>query len=298
MSIYLRLLIVVFCLSVPVRAPDTPDKPADPQPESRKKAATVAEKKQTLSALLSSANNLRRSSERQKAVLALNEAGHLQLDLSMPHNALETFQQSRALVESLQGTDPITTIDTLNGLASAYVAVTDCKQAVPLLEDARASSEQNNYPAGKAEALLLLSQCQNIKNRALALDTASEALSLWQSVGNGRGVVRSYLQIGQSQMAQTMLVEATESFQTALENARTLDDPKLQAESFVYLGYVAFRKGAWQQQLNYFADAEYLIDGAEEPYLMGQITSGLADALIETGSLDVGLQKSQEALGY
>ena len=155
------------------------------------------------------------------------------------------------------------------------------------------------HPAGKAEALLLLSKEQNNKkNHALAVNTATEALGLWQSVNNVRGVVRSHLQIGQYQMAQTNLVEATQSLQTALENARTLSDAKLQAESLVYLGYVEVRKGAWQEAVDFFVRATNLIDGKAEPYVMGQITGGIADAFIEAGLADVGLQKFEQALDY
>lgn len=298
MSVYVRLLIVVFCLSVPVRGPESPDHTANSPPATKQEPVAGAAKKQTLSTLLSTADSFRRTKETQKAVLALNEAGHLQLSLSRPKEALETFQKSRVLLESIQDVDAITTIDTLNGLASAQIGRSNCKEAVPLLEQARIQSEQNNYPAGKAEALLQLSQCQNDESHASAVDTANAALSLWQSLGNGAGVVRSQLQIGQYQMAQSMLVEATQTFQTALGNAQTLGDAKLQAESLVYLGFVEFRNGAWQETLNYLADAESLIDGESEPFLMGQITSGLADSYIETGSPDIGLQKFEQALAY
>ena len=192
----------------------------------------------------------------------------------------------------------LASVDTLNELASAYVKLSKCLDAEPLLDEARTKSEQNNYPAGKAEALLLLSECQNDKHHALALNTAGEALQLWQSVNNGRGVVRSHLQIGLYQMAQTNLVEATQSFQAALENARTLGDAKLQAVSLVYLGWIEFRKGAWQEVFTFSARAENLIDGEAEPFLMGQITSGYADAFIETGLAELGLEKFEKSLEY
>jgi len=193
----------------------------------------------------------------------------------------------------------LASVDPLNELAAAYVKLNKCKEAQSLLEQARTISEQNNYPAGKAEALLILSECQNINDsHASALNTAREALSLWQSVGNGRGVVRSHLQIGLCQLAQTMLVEATQSFQTALENARTLGDAKLQAASFIYLGYVEFRKGAWQQLFSFLSSAQNLTDGEAEPRLMGQIVAGYADALVETGLAEAGLQKFEQALYY
>lgn len=296
MRIYVRLLIVAFCFVVSGQTPETSETVAVPPPETTQKSATFAAKKQMLATLLSSADGLRQSKDTHQAVLTLNEAGHLQLDLNLTDEALVTFQRSQALLD--QGIDSVTTVDTLNGLASVYVDLGKCADAQPLLAEAGTKSDQINYPEGKAEALLLLSQCQNYNNHALAFNTAAEALSLWQSVGNTRGAVRSHLQIGQFQLAQTMLADATESFQTALEKARTLGDAKLQAESLIYLGFIEFRKGAWQELFAFSADAERLIDADAEPFLMGLIISSYADALIETGLADVGLEKFRQALEY
>lgn len=289
--------VVVFCLVFPVYAPEASDNAGVAARETKQQSVTVAARKQTLNTLLSTAGNLRRSNDVQKAVQALNEAGHLQLDLNLGDEALATFQQSRMLLR--QGTDPFTRVDTLNGLASAYLALSKYGQAQPLVEQARTISEQNNYPAGKAEALLLLSQCQNNnENHAIARNTAGEALSLWQSIGNNRGVVRSHLQIGNYYYAETSLTEAAQNFQAALDLARTIDDAKLQAESLIYLGYVEYRKAAWQELISFSTSAEELIDGESEPFLMGQITSGFAEAFIETGLPEVGLQKYQQGLDY
>jgi len=188
-------VVVVFCLVFPAYAPEASDKGGLSARAARQQPATLAARKETLNTLLSTAGKLRRANDTQKAVQTLNEAGHLQLDLSLNKEAITTFQQSEALLD--QGTDPVTWVDTLNGLASAYLALDKYDEAKPLVEQAHTISEQNNYLAGKAEALLLLSQCQNQENHATALNTAGEALTLWQSIGNNGGVVRSHLFMGQ-----------------------------------------------------------------------------------------------------
>jgi len=197
-----------------------------------------------------------------------------------------------------QGTDPVTTVDTLNGSASAYIADNRCADAQPLLDQARTISEQNNYTAGKAEALLLLSECQNRSNHVVARDTAGEALTLWQSLGNQRGAMRSHVRRGLYHFALSSLVDAAQDFQSALDLARTIGDSRAQAEALVYLGYVENRKGAWHEVISFMARAEELIDGEAEPFLMGQITAGLAESFIESGLPEVGLQKYQQALEY
>jgi CHAT domain-containing protein len=292
---YFSLPIALFCLVFPVYAPEASDNASLPARETKQKSATIAARKQTLSSLLSAAGELRRANERQKAVKTLNEAGHIQLDLSQPNEALATFQQSRALLE--QDIDPFTTVDTLNGLAAAHVALNQYSQALPLINQARTTSDQNHYPAGKAEALLLLSYCQNNESHDDAISTAGEALSVWQSIGNQRGIVRSHLALGTYHYAKTSLIEAEQNFQSALDLARQIDDSLLEAESLVYLGFIAYRKGAWQDTFALATSAQDLVDSAP-PYLLGQITATFAEAFIETGLPEVGLPKYQQAFEY
>jgi CHAT domain-containing protein len=296
LSLYVLLASVVFGLTFPVYAPEASDNPSLPARETKQKTVTIAARKQTLSTLLSTAGKLRRANDTQKAVQTLNEAGQLQLDLSLTKDALATFKQSQSLLQ--QVTDPVTTVDTLNGLALAYVAVDNYLEAAPIINQARTISDQINYPAGKAEALLLLSQYQNQQNHALAINTAGDALALWQSIGNNSGVARSRLILGDYHFAQANLAEAEQNYQAALDLARQINDTSLQAESLVYLGYIAHRKGAWQESFDRLTDAQELIDAEAEPFRMGQITSTLAESFIEAGLPEVGLEKYEQALEY
>ena len=296
LSLYILLPSVVIGLTFPVYAPEASDNASVPARETKQKSATVVAREQTLSTLLVAAGKLRRAHDIKKAIPALNEAGHLQLNLFLKQEAQSTFQQSLDLLD--QSIDPSTTVDTLNGLALAYLAVNKYKEAQPLLDRARKISGQNNYPAGKAEALLLLSECQNEDNHVEAAKTAGEALRLWQSIGNNLGVVRSHLDIGNYYLAQSNLVQAAQEYQSALDLATEIGDRTRQAEALVYLGYVEFRKGAWQEVFSFMTKAEELIDNDAEPYLMGRISTGIAEAFIETGMPEVGLQKYEEALEY
>src|SRR5215213_933239 len=251
LSLYILLPSVLVCLMFPVYAPEASDNTGLPARETKQKSAIVAARKEKLSTLLVAASQLRRANDTKKTVQTLNEAGHLQLDLFLKKEALSTFQQSYELLK--QGTDPVITVDTLNGLASTYIAINKYDLAQQFLDQARTISELHNYPAGKAEALLLLSECQNNKNHVKALNTAREALELWQSVGNDRGRIRSHLAIGIYRLAQSSLVEAAQDFQNALDLASSIGDIPLQAQSLVYLGFVEYRKGAWQEFFPFMA---------------------------------------------
>src|SRR5689334_18581171 len=288
--------ILVSCLVFVVHVPEAANNAAAPARETKQQSETIAARKQTLNTLLSAAGNLRRANDTRKAVQTLNEAGRLQLDLSLTKEALATFQQSFKLLD--QGADPVITVDTMNGLASAHLAENRYADAQPLVEQARTISEQNNYPAGKAEALLLLSECHNNQNHTLALITASEALTLWESIGNSRGIARSRLTLGGYHYAQASLAEAEQDYQAALDLARQIHDTPLETESLVYLGFIAYRKGAWQQVFDFLTSAQDLTDAEAEPFRMGQITATFAEAFLETGLPEIGLQKYQQALEY
>jgi CHAT domain-containing protein/Tfp pilus assembly protein PilF len=281
----------------PVYAPEASDNAVLPARETKQKSAIVAARQQSLSSLLIAAGKLRQANDLKKTIETLNEAGHLQLKLFLKQQALGTFQQSQALLD--QVTDQITRVDTLNGLASAYIAVNNYREAVPFLNDALTISEQNNYPRGKAEALLLLSACQNNNLKiADALTTAGEALSLWQSIGDDRGIVRSHLANGDYYFAKSSLVEAAQEYQSALDLATKMSDLTLQAEALVYLGFVEHRKGIWQESFSYMRKAENLIDSEAEPYLMGRIATTYAEGFLETGLPEDGLKKYEEARTY
>ena len=296
LSLYVLLPIVLIGLAFPVYAPEASDNASEPARETKQKSATVAARKQTLNTLLVAAGKLRRADDTIKAIKTLNEAGHLQLDLFLLTDAQSTFQQSYELLE--QGADSVTRVDTLNGLATSYLAVNKYQEAQPYLEQARTISDQNNYPAGKAEALLLLSECQNYTNHADALNTGSEALRLWQSIGDDRGQLRTHLAMGDYYLAQANLIESEQEYQSALDLATERGLPTRQAEALVYLGYVEYRKGAWQEVFTFMKRAEALIDRDEEHYLMGRISTGFAEAYIETGLPEDGLKKYEEALEY
>ena len=296
MKLCLRLLISLFCLAFLVHAPEAQDRPGDVSEESIENLTTVPSRQQALTALLKSAQESRQSGELLKAAHALNKAGHLQLLLFLPDEALLTFEDNLKLAN--QVSDPAAKVDALNGAGAAYVHVGDYKKAIPLLEPAIALAQQNNYVAGRAEGLLLLGEAQNFTVHAPALATAQEALALWQTLGNNRGVIRSHLSIGTYHLAQNNLIEATRSNETALTLSRAAGFKALEAEALINMGFIEFRKGAWHNVTRYMWEAEKLIDREAESFKMTQIAAATADAYIESGLPETGLPKYLEALEY
>src|SRR5215212_1716359 len=293
MKLYVRLLIPVFCLAFSVYAPEAPDKQAD---EPAEELTTIAAMQQALAALLNSAHELQQANELLKAAQLLNQAGHLQLQLSLPKDALLTFEQNLTLAEQIN--DPRAKIDALNSIGAAYLHMNNYEKGIPPLEQAIAIEKQNIYPKGRAEALLLLSDAQNYTDHTLALTTAHDALALWQTIGDNRGIIRSHLGIGTYHLAQNSLEEATRSNETALNLSRTHGFKDLESEALIYLAFIEYRKGAWHNETELLRDAEKLVNAETQPFKMTQISTAIAEAYIESGLPEIGLPKYYEALEY
>src|SRR6185369_8337724 len=138
-------------------------------------------------------------------------------------------------------------------------------------------SSQTNYPAGKAEALLTLSHCQNHHDHTLAMKSAQESLELWRSIDRKRGLAEAHVAIGEYQMGQNDLLESEKSLQTALSLFQELHAADQQATILIYLGFLEYRNGAWQNALGFYTRAQSLIDEKADPYRMAQINGGLGE---------------------
>lgn len=289
--------LIVICFASLVYAPrDRVSAISQESQETDENLTTVAAREQALAAHLTSAHELRGANELLKAAEQLNLAGHLQLRLYRPAEALRTFQENLNLAN--QTGDPRAKVDALNGLGAAYAHVGNHKEAIPALKQALKLSEQNNYLEGRAHALLTLSEAQNYTDHALALATAKEALALWEPLGNKRRIIRSHLNIGQFQLAQNSLAEAAQSNETAQSLASSGSFKDLEAEALINLGFVEYRKGAWDNVTKYLAEAEQLVNVETDPVMATKIATSVADTYIESGLPKKGLPKYEEALRY
>src|SRR3954463_9652306 len=162
--------------------------------ESDERAISAEERERALGALLSEAGRLRAAGETVRATRFLNRAALLQLLLNRTDEALATYRDALAANETAH--DLPTEVDSLNGLGSVQSHLSMCDEANESLRRALELSEQGGYVAGKAGALLTLSECQEHKNHDLALRSAQESLALWQSVGSRWGTAKSFSAIG------------------------------------------------------------------------------------------------------
>ena len=295
MKLYMGLFVFLVCLAFPVYAPEAQDTAGGSQ-DSIDDLTTVAARQEALAVRLRSARELREANDLSKAAQVLNEAGRLQLKLNLPQESLATFQESLALTDQVE--NKIARVDALNGAAAAYLHTGKYEDARPLIQQAITASEQNNYALGRAEAMLLLSVCENFTNHSQALKTANDALALWQTTGNTRGIIRSHLKVATYQYAQNSLDEATQSNETARTLANQAGFKELEAEALVSLGFIEYRKGTWSGVTKYLWDAGKLFEADSDPFMMTRILGTIAEAYLESGQLEIALQKYEEALEY
>lgn len=253
------------------------------------------ERQQTVATLLAAARTARDNGESLKAARFLNRAGRLQLLLNLPEEALATYQEA---LETLKETDTATQIVSLNGIAAVYTYQTKCDQAQTAGDQAVKLSENTKNVPGKAQALLTLSECQNGQNHALALQTAHEALELWKSVDNKWGMGKTYSAIGHYQLTLQNLSESNQSHEAALAIWRELNIPYEEAQALINLGYVEFRKGAWQNAISFLLQGQALLDPQTHLYEMGQITINLGEIFMETNLPEAALSNLSQALEY
>lgn len=258
--------------------------------------ATVDLRQSVLDDILSKARDVRDKGDLNVAARLLTRAGWLQARLHKPDEALATYREVLNLTKN--SPNLFVEVDSLNGMAWIYAETSKCDQAQAVLGRALALTAQGNYDAGRAESLLIRSECQNHADHELALRTARKALTLWESVDNKWGIGQAYMMIGDYQFSQSDLIAASESLNTALNIWTELNLSVEKAEVLINLGFIEYRRGAWQASILILTEVRKLIDENAEPYRMGQIDGTIAEAFIEAGSPEIGLEKLKSAIEY
>ncbi len=289
------LLMFAFCLAWPIVALQAQENGKTLTDEEDARVATVAAREDAITNLLSTGDQLRDAGDKVEAARAWNRAGRFQLRMNKPEEAIATYRKALNVLSRISA--PQTRIDSLNGLAGAYKHLSKCDEANPPLERAILLSKKNGYVEGEAEALLIRSYC--IPSKAKALQSAQQSLEVWKSINHKLGQAQAYLVVGEHQIIQNNTIEATRSYETARKLWEELNVPNQMAQVLINLGFIEYRKGAWQASLTFFIQAQQLIvEEAAEPYMMGQIKAGLAEAFLESGVPLTGLDKFRESLEY
>jgi len=160
------------------------------------------------------------------------------------------------------------------------------------------ASAANPETKDTAYQLLDRSDEQNADNHVLAIQTAQQALALFQSINDQKGIGDTYLALGRYYFALNRMNEAVQSFELSLQISRQRQDPVNEARALIQLGYIEGRKGEWLNGFSYLMQAQNLIDDQQNAAQMGRIAAGLGYFFDESGLSDYGLTQYQRAKEY
>jgi CHAT domain-containing protein len=130
------------------------------------------------------------------------------------------------------------------------------------------------------------------------LQTAQQALGLWQALARNDGIARTYAHMGRCYYAQSDLPEAKQYYERALQLWGELNNLKEQAATLIMLGYIENGKEEWSNSISLLLQAQRLIDQENEPVQKGQISNGLGDIFSKSGLPESSLIHYQQALDY
>ena len=153
-------------------------------------------------------------------------------------------------------------------------------------------------PSERARKLLEVSLLQNREDHPRAQQTAQEALALFQSVNDLKGIATAYALIAQYNYAQNAMSESARYYDLALQAWRQLSNRNGQADALIMLGYVEGRRGDLLNGVSYLTQARNLIDEQSDHIRMGQIAGGLGYVFNESGLPESGLPQYQRAMEY
>ena len=150
----------------------------------------------------------------------------------------------------------------------------------------------------RAQELLDLSEKQNPENHELAIETAKNALALFQSTGDQERIGTTNVYLGSYYYALNRWSEAAQCYESALQIWHQRNDVVNEAEMLIQLGFVESRQGEWINAFSYLTQAQNLIDNQEKPATMARIAAGMAYVFNESGLPEYGLLQYQRAKEY
>ena len=261
--------------------------------KAEEKAISLEARQYALAKLQEAKEKWLKIDESVAAAQTLISIGTLYRKINLPQQSLAAYQEALSLLK-LQA-DAQTEIDALNGLGETYNYLSQVPQAKQVTQQAINQSDAHRYLPGKALALLLLSDAQDLSNHEEALKTAQAALTIWQALNDRIGIAKTLTKIGQYQLTLSDLDKATRSYDEALLIWRENDEKEQQARVLVGMGSIAYRQGDWQKVFTLMQQAEPLLDPRANPAQAGRILTAQGDTFLACGMPEAGLLKHQQA---
>ncbi|HZI47795.1 MAG TPA: tetratricopeptide repeat protein, partial [Pyrinomonadaceae bacterium] len=130
------------------------------------------------------------------------------------------------------------------------------------------------------------------------VQSAQEALALFQSVNDQEGVADSYLDLGGYYYAQNKMTDAVQNFESALQIWHERQEAKKEVSVLTQLGFIEARRGEWLNGFSYLTQAQNLLDDENNADDLARIAAGMAYIFNESGLPEYGLTQCERAQHY
>lgn len=237
--------------------------------------------------LTAEAARLREVGDRTSLVRTLNRLAEVYLKLNDTASALPAARES--LSYSRQSGNAELLADTLTVSGVVYRSRNENEAALRLLNEAHDLSLRQSYRRGEAQSLTELSTTyynQSEMDKAVACGEA--ALPIWRELQDRSGEAHTLYTLGAPYMLLGRLTEAAAVLEGAAATWRELGNSTEQAGALIDLHFLAIREGQWSRALTILNQIQPLVPDEEaEPYLSGQIATGLGEVYEAYGQWDV-----------
>ena len=152
--------------------------------------------------------------------------------------------------------------------------------------------------AEQANALLAASQTQNLTNHQQALQTALEALAIFNNLGDQQGKAEAKFLIGKYQTALGTLADAKTTYEESHQLYQSVQDIPGVFASLIGLNIVAQRQGDWVTALQYLGQAELLATVDSPPSRRALMANSLADLYRANGLPVIARTEYERARDY
>ncbi len=257
---------------------------------------TVESRRLALAELKEAAARGRQGADVPALVGTLNQTAEVHLKLNDFDSALAVMREAVALAR--QSRDEPLLADTLTISGVVHRSRQDNEPARRSLEEAHALSLRLKYRRGEAQALMELGTIYYQQTELTkAEDCQNKALQIWRELQDKRGEARALSNLGAPYMQDGKLREAAAALEESATIWRALGNRTEFASTLIDQNFLAIRQGQWQKALSLLNEAQSLaIDKEAEPYMAGQIATGLGEVYEVYGQLETALAYFEEAL--
>ena len=162
----------------------------------------------------------------------------------------------------------------------------------------RAPSSRAQENAEQAYQLLALSEVQHKTNHQQALETAQEALAIFNKLGDQTGIAEAKLRIAQYHTALGNLSEAKTLYQENRAFYQSQQNIAGEVEAILSLNIIEQREGDWFTALQYLAEAEPLVTTLNNPRYKALLAASFAHVYSSNGLPVISRTEYQLALDH